>query len=55
MTRESTNLSGSATGATNTSSHPAVAERATFQAELDRLRVREKAHTPGRRRDSRGP
>ena len=45
MTHESTNLSGSATGATNTSSHPAVAERATFQAELDRLRVREKAHT----------
>ena len=24
---------------------PAVADRATFQAELDRLRVREKAHT----------
>jgi hypothetical protein len=24
---------------------PAVVDRATFQAELDRLRVREKAHT----------
>ena len=34
---------------------PAAVDRATFQAELDRLRVREKAHTRGRRRDRRGP
>ena len=31
--------------ATNASSQPAAVDRATFQAELDRLRVREKAHT----------
>src|SRR6202166_3426890 len=32
-------------GATATSAMPAVVDWATFQAELDRLRVREKAHT----------
>ena len=45
MNDESTNLSGPATGATKSSSLPAAVDRATFQAELDRLRVREKAHT----------
>ena len=30
---------------THTMALPAVVDRATFQAELDRLRVREKAHT----------
>ena len=32
-------------GGLDTSALPAVVDRATFQAELDRLRVREKAHT----------
>jgi|NGEPerStandDraft_6_1074524.scaffolds.fasta_scaffold288931_2 hypothetical protein len=45
MNDESTNLSGPATGATKSSNLPAAVDRATFQAELDRLRVREKAHT----------
>ena len=50
MTDESANLGGPATGAANAPGLPApdmpeVADRATFQAELDRLRVREKAHT----------
>jgi hypothetical protein len=31
--------------ATNAPSLPAAVERATFQAELDKLRLREKAHT----------
>ena len=31
--------------ATNASSRPAIVDRATWQAELDMLRVREKAHT----------
>jgi predicted dithiol-disulfide oxidoreductase (DUF899 family) len=44
-TNESTNLGGPAASATNAPSLPAAADRATFQAELDRLRVREKAHT----------
>ena len=39
------NLGGPAASATNASSVPAAVDRATFQAELDRLRVREKAHT----------
>ena len=30
---------------------PRVVDRTTFQAELDALRVREKAHNTGRRRD----
>ncbi|WP_431899868.1 DUF899 family protein [Nonomuraea sp. bgisy101] len=45
MKDESTNLVGQAAGATNAPSLPAAVDRATFQAELDRLRVREKAHT----------
>jgi predicted dithiol-disulfide oxidoreductase (DUF899 family) len=44
-TNESTNLGGPAASATNAPSLPAAADRATFQAELDRLRVRAKAHT----------
>jgi predicted dithiol-disulfide oxidoreductase (DUF899 family) len=32
-------------GATSVPGLPPVVDRATFQAELDRLRVREKAHT----------
>ena len=32
-------------GGLDTAALPAVVDRATFQAELDRLRVREKAHT----------
>ena len=45
MKDESTNLGGPAASATNGPSLPAAVDRATFQAELDRLRVREKAHT----------
>src|SRR2546423_6771679 len=45
MKDESTNLGGPVAGATNAPSLPAAVDRATFQAELDRLRVREKAHT----------
>jgi hypothetical protein len=45
MTGESAHLGGSAPGATGAPSQPAAVDRATFQAELDRLRVREKAHT----------
>jgi hypothetical protein len=44
-THESTNLGEPATSATNAPSRPAAVDRATFQAELDRLRVLEKAHT----------
>jgi predicted dithiol-disulfide oxidoreductase (DUF899 family) len=43
MKDEATNLGGHAGGTTGTM--PPVVERATFQAELDRLRIREKAHT----------
>src|SRR5258708_33884423 len=42
MTDESTSPGGPATSAP---SLPAAVDRATFQAELDGLRVREKAHT----------
>ena len=42
MNDESTNLGGTAASAPGL---PAAVDRATFQAELDRLRVREKAHT----------
>jgi len=42
---ESTNICGPAASATNAPSLPAAVDRATFQAELDRLRVREKEHT----------
>src|SRR4051812_1602783 len=45
MTDESANPGGPTASATNTPSMPAVVDRATFQAELDALRVREKAHT----------
>ena len=45
MTDESTNVGGPATGDTDTPTMPVVVDQATFQAELDRLRVREKAHT----------
>jgi predicted dithiol-disulfide oxidoreductase (DUF899 family) len=41
---ESANLGGAAASATN-ARPPVAVDRATFQAELDRLRVREKAHT----------
>jgi predicted dithiol-disulfide oxidoreductase (DUF899 family) len=44
MKDESTNRVGPAS-AINAPSLPAAVDRATFQAELDRLRVREKAHT----------
>jgi predicted dithiol-disulfide oxidoreductase (DUF899 family) len=45
MTDESAHPGSPASDATNTASTPPVVDRATFQAELDRLRVREKAHT----------
>src|SRR5450432_1347637 len=45
MKDESAKLGGLAAGATKAPSLPAAVDRATFQAELDRLRVREKAHT----------
>jgi predicted dithiol-disulfide oxidoreductase (DUF899 family) len=45
MRDASTNLGGPAAGATSAPGLPAAVDRATFQAELDRLRVREKAHT----------
>jgi predicted dithiol-disulfide oxidoreductase (DUF899 family) len=45
MKDESTNFGGTAAGAINAPSLPAAADRAAFQAELDALRVREKAHT----------
>ena len=45
MTDEPANPSGPAASATNASGLPAAVDRATFQAELDKLRVREKAHT----------
>jgi hypothetical protein len=45
MRHESANLGGSASGAAGARAMPAVADRATFQGELDRLRVQEKART----------
>jgi len=45
MKDESTNFGGPAAGAINAPSMPAATDRAAFQAELDALRVREKAHT----------
>jgi predicted dithiol-disulfide oxidoreductase (DUF899 family) len=45
MKIESANLGGPAAGATNAPSLPRAVDRAAFQAELDRLRAREKAHT----------
>ncbi len=37
----------STTGGAETPTKPTVVDRATFQAELDALRVREKVHTHG--------
>jgi predicted dithiol-disulfide oxidoreductase (DUF899 family) len=45
MNDGSSNLGEPATSATDTASAPAAVDRATFQAELDSLRSREKAHT----------
>src|ERR1035438_2056066 len=45
MKDESANLGGPAAGATGAPGLPAAVDRATFQAELDMVRVREKAHT----------
>ena len=45
MKDESADPGGPAAGATSAPSLPAAVDRATFQAELDRLRAREKAHT----------
>jgi predicted dithiol-disulfide oxidoreductase (DUF899 family) len=45
MKDEPTNLGGPAAGAPEAASLPVVVDRDTFQAELDRLRVREKTHT----------
>jgi hypothetical protein len=45
MKDESAGPGGPAPGATSAPGLPAAVDRATFQAELDRLRVREKAHT----------
>ena len=41
----SRNVRSSRTGGTDAAALPAVVDRSTFQAELDALRVREKAHT----------
>ena len=40
-----TNLGTTAASGTSAPSLPAAVDRATFQAELDKLRIREKAHT----------
>jgi hypothetical protein len=45
MKDESKHVGLSTAGGTDTPALPAVVDRATFQAELDALRVREKAHT----------
>jgi predicted dithiol-disulfide oxidoreductase (DUF899 family) len=45
LTRESETVRSSVGGVADAASMPAVVDRATFQAELDKLRVREKAHT----------
>ena len=45
MKDESANVGGSAKDATNRASLPSVVGRDAFEAELDALRVREKAHT----------
>jgi len=45
MNDESKNVKLSTADGTDTPALPAVADRATWQAELDALRVREKAHT----------
>ena len=43
--KESKNVGLSTAGGTDTAAPPAVVDRAAFQAKLDVLRVREKAHT----------
>jgi predicted dithiol-disulfide oxidoreductase (DUF899 family) len=45
MTDEAANPGGPAAHAASAPGLPAAADRVTFQAELDKLRVREKAHT----------
>ncbi len=45
MAAESAGLGGSAPPARHADSRPAAVDRAAFQAALDKLRVREKAHT----------
>jgi predicted metal-binding membrane protein len=45
MTDESASLGGPAASAASAPGLPAAVDRASFQAELDKLRVREKAHT----------
>src|SRR5882757_11198661 len=45
MTEETANTGGPAASASSASSLPPAVDRATFEAELERLRVREKAHT----------
>jgi predicted dithiol-disulfide oxidoreductase (DUF899 family) len=45
MNDESNNVSSPAASAADRLGMPAVADRGTFQAELDALRIREKAHT----------
>ena len=45
MKDEPTTLGGPAVSATSAPSLPAAVDRATFQVELDRLRVRERAYT----------
>lgn len=45
MRDESNTVGRPAAGAASTPGRPEVVDRATFQADLDRLRAREKAHT----------
>ncbi len=45
MMDKSKNVGLSTAGGTDTPAMPPVVDRATFQGELDVLRVREKAHT----------
>jgi predicted dithiol-disulfide oxidoreductase (DUF899 family) len=45
MQDESASLGGPAAGASSTPGLPAAVDRTAFEAELDRLRIREKAHT----------
>jgi Bacterial protein of unknown function (DUF899) len=45
MKDEPASRRGPAAGAASAPGLPAAVDRATFQAELDRLRIREKAHT----------
>ena len=45
MTEATTNIGGPDVSATNGAGLPPAVDRAMFQAELDKLRIREKAHT----------